>query len=65
MCLTMDSPRPVPPDSRLARFVDPVETLENPRQVLAGDAAAAVADADLDFLARPSMQSTSTVRPRL
>ena len=34
MCLTMASPRPVPPFSRLARHVDAVEALGEARQVL-------------------------------
>ena len=45
MCLTIARPRPVPPSLRL-RAGPPVEPLEDPRQVLAADAATVVLDAD-------------------
>ena len=36
MCLTIDSPRPVPPMSRERELIDAVEALEDARQVVGG-----------------------------
>ena len=48
MCLTIDRPRPGPTELARSARVDAIEALEDPRQVLGGDAGAGVGDHEPD-----------------